>query len=479
MAKLPVITAFGGYGPAGLSSSHHAFRRMVIDSLHEEQQQETILSLAVLMRLLKYDQDGYYHLHGERLSAVQAAAEIKEAALEGSLIRKITKDYFDVDAITRHAKLSMAADAGVFSFDIFTRQIPNPLPQGWSVALLTDDQGFGGMLQSRLKGGRVSAKQCPLGLNSMCADFLNAYVLGSVGHTSATLGACGTFLYNLNAVVEDVKAGRIRVAIVGSSEAPILPKVIEGFDAMSALATESKLKRMDESDIADWCSSRPFGNSCGFVITESSVQKASFIQAYGSSTPKNCVSEADIFDRVAEVFSISEWPVTAVKSYLGHSLGPASGDQLVSCLGTFKYGILPGIKSVSQISSQVNNVRLLIPTQDRALLQEQAQVAFINSKGFGGNNATEVVYSPLLMAQWLHRRHGEQAFVDYQQRNQQVKARMIAYDTAASRGKLNVIYKFGLHDVNEDEVKIDMNGITMPGFEQPIRYSKTKKFIDF
>lgn len=70
-----------------------------------------------------------------------------------------------------------------------------------------DDYGFGGMLQSRLKGHRVSAKQCPLGLNSMCADFLNAYVLGSVGHTSATLGACATFLYNLNAAVEDIKAG--------------------------------------------------------------------------------------------------------------------------------------------------------------------------------------------------------------------------------------------------------------------------------
>jgi acetoacetyl-[acyl-carrier protein] synthase len=52
------------------------------------------------------------------------------------------------------------------------------------------------------------------------------------------------------------------------------------------------------------------------------VQKGSFIQAHGSSTPKNCVSEADIFDRVAQAFSIRDWPVTAVKSYLGHSLGP-------------------------------------------------------------------------------------------------------------------------------------------------------------
>ncbi|MCT8345285.1 MULTISPECIES: hypothetical protein [Photorhabdus] len=34
--------------------------------------------------------------------------------MEGSLIRKITQDYFDVDAMASHAKLSMAADAGAY-----------------------------------------------------------------------------------------------------------------------------------------------------------------------------------------------------------------------------------------------------------------------------------------------------------------------------------------------------------------------------
>ena len=56
MVKLPVITAFGGYGPAGRSSSHHAFRRMVIESLSEEERQQTLLSLAILMGILKYDE---------------------------------------------------------------------------------------------------------------------------------------------------------------------------------------------------------------------------------------------------------------------------------------------------------------------------------------------------------------------------------------------------------------------------------------
>lgn len=632
MVKLPVITAFGGYSPAGRSSFHHAFRRMIIDSLSEEERQETLLSLAILMGVLKYDEGGYCDISGKRFTPAQAAAQIKDETLEGTLIRIITRDYFDVDAITSHAKLNMVSGEEGFSFNISARQLPHPLPAGWQVEELADrrvritvqgemdckieallrtevqaagllpqgfrpgdhynsqfhpralqmaivgasdainalgipwreiqaaiapdqlgvyssnimgqldDYGFGGMLQSRLKGQRVSAKQCPLGLNSMCADFLNAYVLGSVGHTSATLGACATFLYNLNAAVEDIKAGRIRVAVVGSAEAPVISEVIEGFDAMGALATESKLKHIDETETPDWPnSSRPFGNSCGFVIAESSqyvvlmddelalqlgaeihgsvgnvfinadgfkrsiaspgpgnyitmakavasavsmvgmeaVQKGSFIQAHGSSTPKNCVSEADIFDRVAQAFAIRDWPVTAVKSYLGHSLGPASGDQLISCLGVFRYGILPGIKSVTQIAPQVNNARLSIPLQDYKLEEGQGQIAFINSKGFGGNNATGVVYSPKLTHQWLRKRYGDAVFADYQQRNREVRHQANAYDESASQGELNVIYLFGQQGINEEDIEIDRDGITIPGFEKPIMYATEKEYPDF
>ncbi len=241
---------------------------------------------------------------------------------------------------------------------------------------------------SRLKGHRVSAKQCPLGLNSMCADFLNAYVLGNVGHTSATLGACATFLYNLNAAVEDIKAGRVRVAIVGSAEAPITPEVIEGFDAMGAEIHGSVSDVFINADGYKRSIASPgpgnyitMAKAVASAVTMAgldTVQTGSFIQAHGSSTPKNCVSEAEI-----------------------------------------------------------------------------------------------------LTVKWLRKRYGEQAFADYQQRNRQVRQQVSTYDTAASRGELNVIYLFGQHALNEDEVRIDMNGITMPGFEQPILYSKTKEYIDF
>ena len=92
-----------------------------------------------------------------------------------------------------------------------------------------DEFGMGGYLQARLRSNRPTSKQMALGMNSMPADFVNAYVCGSVGTTGAVTGACASFLYNLRLAVDDIAEGRHRVVICGSSEAPVTPEIIEGF----------------------------------------------------------------------------------------------------------------------------------------------------------------------------------------------------------------------------------------------------------
>ena len=84
------------------------------------------------------------------------------------------------------------------------------------------------------------------------------------------------------------------------------------------------------------------------IVGEEVVREHSFIQSHGSSTPQNRVTESMIFDKVAASFNIKDWPVTAVKAFVGHPLGPASGDQLANALGVFADGILPGIKTVDK-----------------------------------------------------------------------------------------------------------------------------------
>ena len=411
-----------------------------------------------------------------------------------------------------------------------------------SVMSQVDAAGFGGMLTSRTMGRRVTSKQLSLGFTSMPADFTNAYVLGSLGATGAVTGACATFLYNLRWAVEELRSGRRKVAVVGCSEAPILPEVIDGFAAMSALATDDDLRKLDGSKTVDYRrASRPFGDNCGFTIAESSqyvvlmaddialefgaeiygavpgvyvnadgykksisapgagnyltmakavglaqslvgadvVRNSSFVQAHGSSTPQNRVTESKIFDQVASAFDITSWPVAAVKSYLGHSLGPASGDQLACTLGIFEHGILPGIKTIDKVADDVLSDRLSISNQDVTLGKDAAKVAFLNSKGFGGNNATATVFSPSLVRSYLASHYSEQELAVYSEKNKTVIAARDAYFADADNGNLHTKYEFGTNLINESEIKISSEEISFPGYDKPVSLRGTEGLEGF
>jgi acetoacetyl-[acyl-carrier protein] synthase len=66
---------------------------------------------------------------------------------------------------------------------------------------------------------------------------------------------------------------------------------------------------------------------------------------------------------------------------------------------------LPGIKTVDKIAEDVFQDRLLFPLEDLDLTDRKMKVAFINSKGFGGNNATAIVISPSEVEKMVKARH--------------------------------------------------------------------------
>ena len=390
-----------------------------------------------------------------------------------------------------------------------------------------DENGFGGVMQSRLKAKRVSSKQLALGFNSMPADFINAYISGSVGSTGSMTGACASFLYNLRLGMDDIRSGKRRVVIVGGSEAPILPEIIEGFDAMSALGRDDNIQKLSGNeggfDARKAC--RPFGDNAGFTIAESAqyvilmddelaiklgaqihgaigdvfvnadgfkksisspglgnyitmakavasakaivgqsaLKHHSFVQAHGSSTPQNRVTESQILDKVAEAFDIDNWPVSAVKSYVGHSLAPASGDQLTATLGVFKYGILPGIKTIEKVADDVIDDRLSIKTTDEKL--DNPQVAFLNSKGFGGNNATAVILSPSVAINLLEKKYTKDQLNEYQLKLEKTRKQSKKYDLDFRQGNYRVIYAFGENLVDESEISISAKEMIIPGYD--------------
>ena len=135
-----------------------------------------------------------------------------------------------------------------------------------------DSEGYGALFQNPMCGKRPSSKNVPLGLSEMPGDFINAYVFGSVGGTGGMIGACATYLYNVRHGVEEIKSGRKRLIIVGNSEAPIVPEVIEGYRTMGALAEDEQLMALDNSRVVDHRRAcRPFSSNTGFTISESAV----------------------------------------------------------------------------------------------------------------------------------------------------------------------------------------------------------------
>lgn len=400
-------------------------------------------------------------------------------------------------------------------------------------------EGMGNAMQARLKGGRVGSKNAAMSLNTAPSDFINAYVTGNVGSTISATGACASFLYNLKAAIHDIQSGKIRAAIVGNSDALIVPEAAESFGNMGALANEKYLRMIDKTDQVDYRrTSRPFGQNCGFtlgegaqyfilmddalalelgadilgsvadvfvnadgvkksitapgpgnyvsmakavalaknIVGEETIQKHSFVLAHGSSTPQNRVTESHIFHTVAETFGIEDWPVAAPKAYLGHSLGPASGDQLAWALGVFEHNIMPGITTINEVADDVFDQHLTISTEH---YQCQPQdVAFINSKGFGGNNATAVILSPNITNKMIEKRHGEAAIQAKEAQRAQVKQNQEAYRQEANYGQFNLFYRYGQDMIDEKEIRLSKESMTLPGYKNSISLDLKNPFDD-
>jgi acetoacetyl-[acyl-carrier protein] synthase len=393
-----------------------------------------------------------------------------------------------------------------------------------------DHDGTGGLLSSRYRGMRPTSKQVPLGLAQMPADFVNAYLLGSVGQTGHNMGACATFLYNLRHGMFDIESGRSRVALVGGAEAPICPDVIEGLTTMGALGKDRDLLELDrhlgrtEPDLRRAC--RPFAENCGFTIAEGAqfavllddslavelgaaihgavtdvqvhadgykksisspgignyitfakavaramrdigeepVRRRSFVQAHGTGTPQNRTSESQILSRAAGAFGIEDWPVAAIKCFVGHTMAAAGGDQLASTLGVFERGILPGIATIDEVAADVQREHLRISPQPLQRSPMDWDAAFLNAKGFGGNNATATIASPGIAMKWLEQRHGRGAITMWQQRNEAAVEQADAWDRALTAGTAEMVYRFDHQVRGEEHVRITDGELFIEGY---------------
>ena len=406
-----------------------------------------------------------------------------------------------------------------------------------------DKNSLAGLMCHPLKGGRASSKMLTLSLAEMPADFINSYILNSVGSTGANTGACASFLYCLKQGIMDIESGKARVVVVGGSEAPIEPEIIRGFSAMGALITDEQLKMLDNSNIVNHRRAcRPFSTNMGFVLGEAaqflilmddelavelganifgsvagvyinadgnktsiskpgignyiSVAKSvalakallgseglqkTFVQAHGTGTPQNRTTESHILNEVAKTFSIKNWPIAAVKSYIGHTVSASGGDQILASLGAWQYGWIPGIKTIDHIATDVfhANLNILMDHYPISDSKEEMQASIINSKGFGGNNATGVLLSPAKTLTMLHKKYGEKKMSHYKQKNEIVKEEASLADSKAIQGKEKVIYNFGENIIEASDISMTEESLVFSKTEQSINLKIENPFQEY
>lgn len=635
MSRLPVIIGLGGVNPAGRSSHHHGYRRLVLDSLGEQDALATRASLASLMGLLKKTAGQWCDGQGNAVELAAYLHTIDPVLKAGTLIRRLEDNLFDPARVLFHKRATLNADPEKpFSFLIRKQHLPDAIPLDWQLSehgagevrvdvhgamdVLTENyqrstvnsagqlptgfdprelyasrnhprglqmtiygasdaiqslgidwdtilgyvapdqisvyagscmtqldyNGNGGLLQARLLGKKVSSKQLPLGFAEMPADFINAYILGNLGTTGTSVAACATFLYNLRQGIRDIQAGTHRIAIIGTSEAPITPEVIEGYATMGALADDVALlaldahKKLQHPDHARAC--RPFGDNIGFTLSESAqfvvlcdddlaielganilgsvndvfvnadgykksiaspgvgnyitmakaaaatrniigeegLRQRSYVHAHGTGTPQNRVTESHIMSSVAATWKIPRWPVAALKSYIGHSLASSAGDQLACSLGMWQYGIIPGILTTERIADDVFKDNLDFLLQHRDVGKQGMDAVLINSKGFGGNNASASILAPHVTLRMLEKKHGRSAMTAYAQRNENVQEQSHAYDEAATGGEVGPIYRFDHNVLDGDALELSQSKLQVKGSQRSIDLNVPNPYAD-
>jgi acetoacetyl-[acyl-carrier protein] synthase len=199
------------------------------------------------------------------------------------------------------------------------------------------------------------------------------------------------------------------------------------------------------------------------IVGDRALRSGGLVQAHGTGTPQNRVTEAEILSRTAATFGIDSWPVAAVKAYLGHSLGTASGDQLIATLGIWHHGVIPGITTIDAIAPDVRQDNLAFATSHRQVDPGHQQYAILNSKGFGGNNASATLLSPVATRQMLQRRYSTQEWRRWQRINEAVCQRQSEYDQAMIAGTERPLYRFDHGVLSDDDVELDSRAIVVGG----------------
>ena len=541
--RFPVICSVGGINSAGRSSFDFSYKRLVLDKLDASAKKFLLKDLSSLTN-----------------SEISSEQDI----LTKTLVRTINSDLFDPELLMKDIMNVNAAGQLPEGIDLSTMYNSRQHPKGIQMTIFgvtdclknlgkdwdselkplldpkrigvfsgpaigqLDYEGMGGLLQSRKIGKRASSKHLSMSLIGMSADFINAYVLGSLGKTGTVAGACATFLYNLDLALKGIKNNELDFSIVGSAEAPINPEITDGFLATTGIADDKKILEMqnrnsddnfEEVDHKNAC--RPFGDNAGMILGEAAQFVAvttlefalenglnilggftdvainadgfkksisspgignyltmaqslsntlkigcsienSIVIAHGTGTFQNRSTESDVLNRVAEGFDLKSWKVTALKGMLGHTMGPAAGDELITAIGIWNHGLIPGINTTKKLADDVLTDNLDFCLKTKEVDKETVNAIYLNAKGFGGNNGSCGIVSP----GFIKSKIDKQKLKSYETKLSLTEEKRNIYFEESVNGKYELIYRFNEEILNPSkDMKISKDKISISNYK--------------
>ena len=541
--RFPVICSVGGINSAGRSSFDFSYKRLVLDKLDASAKKFLLKDLSSLTN-----------------SEISSEKDI----LKKTLVRTINSDLFDPELLMKDIMNVNAAGQLPEGIDLSTMYNSRQHPKGIQMTIFgvtdclknlgkdwdselkpllnpkrigvfsgpaigqLDYEGMGGLLQSRKIGKRASSKHLSMSLIGMSADFINAYVLGSLGKTGTVAGACATFLYNLDLALKGIKNNELDFSIVGSAEAPINPEITDGFLATTGIADDKKILEMqnrnsddnfEEVDHKNAC--RPFGDNAGMILGEAAQFVAvttlefalenglnilggftdvainadgfkksisspgignyltmaqslsntlkigcsienSIVIAHGTGTFQNRSTESDVLNRVAEGFDLKSWKVTALKGMLGHTMGPAAGDELITAIGIWNHGLIPGINTTKKLADDVLTDNLDFCLKTKEVDKETVNAIYLNAKGFGGNNGSCGIVSP----GFIKSKIDKQKLKSYETKLSLTEEKRNIYFEESVNGKYELIYRFNEEILNPSkDMKISKDKISISNYK--------------
>ena len=545
LKRLPVICSMGGLNSGGRTSGNISYKRLVYENLSNEEKKEVLKDLISLSEEKKTEKE---ILSGTLIRQIDDFLDPKGLMTKQIGVNAGAKlpDFYEIDNLynskqhPRGIKMTVfGVNDALYNLGINWREDIQPLLDPNRVAVFAgpaigqlDEKGLGGLMQSRLQEKRASSKHLSMSLIEMSADFINAYILGSVGKSGQVAGACATFFYNLNAATTLIKSNEVDFAVIGSAEAPINPEVTDGFFATTGIADDKKILAMqerhgepfDKVDFSKAC--RPFGDNCGLVLGESSQfaivtslefaieigaeilcavpnvfinsdgikksisspgignyltmgqafkkylkdhekPKLSCVIAHGTGTFQNRSTESDVLSKCATSLGMKNLKVTGLKGYLGHTMGPAGGDQLACSLGIFDRGIIPGLNSTPKLADDVITNNLNFCMENEEIDTSDLDAFFLNAKGFGGNNATTSIYKSNFVTKMLPKLFSKSKLTSYEAALEKTRENKLVYNSNCLEGNFNLIYRANEEILNpETDLEMTSEAIKLKDYPE-------------